>query len=106
LQPCREVQRLADNTALLRVSRSDQIANDNQPGCDANTGLQRRALVQCGHRHNQFKSRSNCALRVVLVRVGIAKINNGSVAVRMGYKTLVPPGRLNETSVVTLDNLA
>ena len=41
LQARREVRRLADDAALLRLARSDQVADDDQPGCDADAGLQR-----------------------------------------------------------------
>ena len=40
LQTRREVRRLADDAALLRFARSDQIADDDQPGRDPDTGLQ------------------------------------------------------------------
>ena len=40
--PCsrRQVRRLADNAALLRFARADQIADDNQAGRNADAGLQ------------------------------------------------------------------
>ena len=40
LQARREVRRLADDAALLRLTRSDQIADDDQPGGNADAGLQ------------------------------------------------------------------
>ena len=40
LQTRREVRRLADNPALLRLSRSDQIADYDQPSGNADAGLQ------------------------------------------------------------------
>ena len=40
LQTRREVRRLADDAALLRLTRSDQVADHDQPGGDANAGLQ------------------------------------------------------------------
>ena len=41
LQARREVRRLADDAALLRLARSDQVADHDQPGGNADTGLQR-----------------------------------------------------------------
>ena len=35
LQPRREIGRIADDAALLRLSRAGQIADDDQPGRDA-----------------------------------------------------------------------
>ena len=42
LQTRREVRRLADDAALLRRTRSDQVADDDQSGGDTNAGLQWR----------------------------------------------------------------
>jgi hypothetical protein len=41
LQAGRQVRGLTDDTALLRLSRADQVPDYDQPGRDANTGLQR-----------------------------------------------------------------
>ena len=41
LQARRQVRRLTDNAALLRLARSDQVADNNEPGRNADTGLQR-----------------------------------------------------------------
>ena len=40
LQARREVRRLADDAALLRLPRSDQVADHDQPGRNADAGLQ------------------------------------------------------------------
>src|SRR5205807_5917258 len=37
LQTRSEVWCLADNAALLRLAGADQVADDNEPGCDADT---------------------------------------------------------------------
>ena len=42
LQPRREVRRLADHRLLLRRTLADQIADDHQPGGDADPHLQWR----------------------------------------------------------------
>src|SRR5262249_40119415 len=39
LQARREVRRFTNDAALLRLPRSDQVADDDQPGRNANTGL-------------------------------------------------------------------
>src|SRR5262249_8797951 len=46
LQPRREVRRFTNNAALLLVPRSDQVADDNQPGRNADTGLQRSVRLE------------------------------------------------------------
>ena len=45
LQARREVRRLADDAALLRLPRSDQVADDNQSGGNADTGLQGNVAI-------------------------------------------------------------
>ena len=40
LQTRREVRRLADNGVLLSLTRSDQVADHDQSGGNANAGLQ------------------------------------------------------------------
>ena len=45
LQARREVRRLADDAALLRLPRSDQVADHDQPGRNADAGLQRSATT-------------------------------------------------------------
>jgi hypothetical protein len=39
LQASGKVRRLADNTALLRLARPDEIANNDQPGRNTKAGL-------------------------------------------------------------------
>ena len=46
LQARRQVWRLADDAALLRVLRSDQVADHDQPGGDADTGLQGSVMLK------------------------------------------------------------
>ena len=55
-------RRLADDAPLLRLSRTNQIADYDQPGGDAHTGLQWRTGLQPAHRLDQLQSRSYCAL--------------------------------------------
>ena len=45
LQTCREVRRLADNAALLRLSRSDQIADHDQARSQCRRGFAVEQLV-------------------------------------------------------------
>jgi hypothetical protein len=46
LQASRDVRRLTDDAALLRLARSDQIADDNQAGGNTHAGLQWRSSSQ------------------------------------------------------------
>ena len=75
LQARCKVRRLADNAALLRLPRSDQVANHDQPGCNSDPGLQESARLERGHRRDQLKPRPYRSLGVVLMRLRIAKIH-------------------------------
>ena len=85
---------------------SGHLADDHEAGGNPDPRLQRRARLQCSHRRHQFKRRSNRALGIVLVRFRIAKINYGSVAVRVGDESVVPTSRFNDAAVIASDNLA
>ena len=80
LQTRRQVRRFTDNAALLRTSRIDHIADDDQPAGDADAGLQRRARLQRRHRCNQFQACSYRPLGIVLMGLWIAKISQHTVA--------------------------
>ena len=81
LQARREVRRLADDAALLRLARSDQVADHDQPGGNADARLQReRAILSCGHRRDQLQPRPHGPLGVILVGLRIAEIDQHAVA--------------------------
>ena len=91
LQARREVRRLADDAALLRLPRSDQVADDDQPGRDPDPHVQRRA-----GRGDEFR---RClddgepglhgALGVMFVGLRIAEIGEHAVAHVFGDETAV-----------------
>ena len=58
------------NAALFRVSRPNQVANNNQPGRNSHTSLKSSAGLEPRHRRNQFKPCAYASLGVVLVREG------------------------------------
>ena len=80
LQARRKVRRLADDAALLRLTRSDQVADHDQPGRNADTGLQRSAGLQRTHRCDQLQPRPHRPLGVVLMRLRIAEVDEHAVA--------------------------
>ena len=45
LQARRQVRRVADDATFLRISRSDQVADHDEPSGDANAHLQRSAAA-------------------------------------------------------------
>ena len=91
LQARREVRGLADDAALLRLPRSDQVADDDQPGRDPDPHVQRRA-----GRGDEFRRRLDNgepglhgALGVVFVRLRIAEIGEHAVAHVFGDEAAV-----------------
>ena len=50
MQSRRDVRRLADDAALLRLSRSNQVADHDQPGGNADAGLQRSMGLERSYR--------------------------------------------------------
>jgi hypothetical protein len=80
LETCGEVRRLADDAALLGFAGSDQVADHDQAGCNADAGLQRSAGLEPGHRRDQLQPSPYGPLGVILVGLGIAKIHEDAVA--------------------------
>ena len=106
LQARREVRRLADNAALLRLARSDQVADDDEPGGNADTGLQRSARLEPGHRRDQLQSRPDRPLGVVLMRLRIAEINEHAVAHVFGHEPAEAAHRLGDAFLIGRNDLA
>src|SRR5262252_4234012 len=88
LQPRREIRRLANDAALLRLPPADEIADDDQPGRNSDTGLQESARFELGHRFDSFEPRPYGPLGVVLMGSGIAKIHEGTVAHVSRHETI------------------
>ena len=82
LQPCGKIWRVADDPALLRLSRTQEIADDHDPGRDAHPHMQRRAgrRLQLRRGLDDREPGPHRALGVVLVRLGIAEIGEHAVA--------------------------
>src|SRR5262249_52737079 len=65
LQTRRKVWCLADDAAFLRFARSNQIADNDQPSGDADTGLQRSPRVKCSYRRDQLQPGTHRPLGVI-----------------------------------------
>jgi hypothetical protein len=79
LQARREVRRLANDTAFLRVSRANEVADNDQPGRNSNTGLQGNVRRKRGHRCDQLEACLYGSLCVVLMGAGITKIREDTI---------------------------
>ena len=108
LQARREVRRLADDAALLRFARADEVADDDQPGRDADAHLQaeRGGGLQLRHRLDQRKPGQHRALGVVLVGLGIAEISQHAVAHVFGDEAAGLANRLGAASMIGADDLS
>ena len=76
LQTCSDVRCIANDAALLRLPRSDQVADYDQPGGNADASLQWTAGLQRAHRCDQLQPRPHRTLGVVLVGLGIAEVHS------------------------------
>src|SRR5262245_61001036 len=74
LQARCEVRRLSDDAALLRLSRSNQIADHDQAGGNAYAGLQGSAGIQSANRLDQLQPCPYRSLGVVLVGLRITEV--------------------------------
>jgi hypothetical protein len=69
---------LANDAALLRLPRADEVAADDQPGRNSDTGPQGSVRFERGHRCDQFEPRPYGPLGVVLMGPGIASLCSGA----------------------------
>ena len=108
LQARRQVRRVADDATFLRISRSDQVTDHDEPSGDADAHLQRSAGSGLQHRHRlgQREPGNDGSLGVMLVGLGIAEISQHAVAHILGDE---PPGLgdlLGAATVIGADDLA
>ena len=106
LQARGKIWRLADNAALLRASRIHQVANHNQTGGNADTGLQRRARLEFAHRRDQLQPRPYRPLGVVLMGLRIAKIDEDAVAQVLRHEPAEAAHDLSDAFVIGRNDLA
>ena len=106
LQPRGQVRRLADDAALLRFPRSDQVADHDQPGRDSNPNLQRRALRcdELRHRVDQREPGLHGALSVMLVCLGVAEIDQHTVAHILGNEPAILLDQCCAAAVIGADD--
>jgi hypothetical protein len=87
LQPRRQVRRLAHHRLLARHTLADEIAHDHQAGGDANPCRERLSgwggePADC---RDDGQTGLHCALGVVLVREGPAKVGQHAIAHQLGH---------------------
>ena len=106
LQSGGEVWRLADHAALLRGTGADQIANDDEAAGDADPHVQRLLCGEPADRVDDREPGASRALGIVLMRLGIAEINQHAVAHILGDKTAKAGDGVGDAAMVGADDLA
>jgi hypothetical protein len=108
LQARRQVRRLADDTALLRLALADQVTDHHEPGgdADANLELADRGRVEPSDRDNDVEAGTDGALGIVFVGPRKAEISEHAVAHVFGDETVEAANRLRDTAVIGADHLA
>jgi hypothetical protein len=106
LQPGREVGRLADDRLLLGRPRANEIADDHEPGGDADARLQLDGFdVETADSVDDTLPGSDSPLCVVLMRLRVTKIDEHAVAHVLRDKT-VERCDLGNCAVIGSDDLA
>jgi hypothetical protein len=80
LQLCRQVWRLADRNMLPSVASSYLLADDNQPGGDANARLKGHVGLQRADRVEDGKAGAHGLLSVMLMSCRVAEIDVHAIA--------------------------
>ena len=106
LQPGRKVRRLADDAALLRCTRADEIAHHNKPAGNPEPHTQWLGCREPVDRVDDRQPGADCPLGIVLMRLGIAKIDQHAVAHILGDKTAKAADGVGHAAMVGADDLA
>src|SRR5215472_12944587 len=80
LQARRKVWRLTDYGLLLRSARPDEVADNHQSRCDADSRLQGRTDPQSPYANYQLQPRPDGPFRIVFVRLRIPEIYQYPIA--------------------------
>ena len=106
MQTRREVRRFAYDGLLLRSARADQIADNDEPRCDANTSLEGRVGFRPADGSHQVQPRTNGSLRVILVGLWIPEVHQDPVAHVLGNEAAKALHGRSDTFLVGRNDLA
>ena len=106
LQTGGEVWRLADHAVLLRCAGADQIANHDKASGDAKPHVQRLWCGEPADRVDDREPAAGRALGIVLMRLGIAEINEHAIAHVLGDKTAKAADGVGNAAMGGADDLA
>jgi len=92
---------------LLRRAFTDQVADDNQPGGDPDSGLQSDGFdIEAADRVDDPEPRPDRPLGIVLMCLRVAEIDQNPVAHVLGDKAIEPGDDLGDGAVIRGDYLA
>ena len=108
LQPRRQVWRLADRNALGRIAGPQLLADDNQPGGDADARLKGHVgtRLQRADRVQDRKAGAHGLLRVMLIGRRVAKIDQHAIAEILGDKSIEARHHIVDRLVESRDQIA
>src|SRR5215831_10670767 len=86
LQARRKVWRFADDGLLLRSARPDEVADNHQSLCDADTRLQARTDLQSTYASYQLQPSPDGPFRIVFMRLGIPEVDQDPIAHVLRYE--------------------
>jgi hypothetical protein len=101
-----EVRHLADHPALLGRAGADQVADYDEAAGDAEPHAQRLRCWQVSDRGDRGESSPHCPLSIVLMRLGIAEIDQHAIAKILGDKPGEAGDGVGDAAVICPDNLA
>ena len=106
LQTRRKVRRLADDAALLRLTRSDQVADDDQARGNTDPCLQGNGRLERAHRRDHFQPCPHRPLGVVLMGLRIAEVDEHAVAHVFGHEAVEAAHGLGDAFLIGRNDLA
>jgi hypothetical protein len=107
LQTSGKVRRFADHRLFLRRAFADQIADDHQPGGDPDARLEFDGFdIKATDSVDGSQRRPDRALRIILMRSRVAKIDQDAVAHILGDKAIEPGDHLGDGAVIRGNDLA
>ncbi len=110
LQASGKVGRVAHDRRFQRGARADHVSNDHQAGRDADPRAQRPGRTSDGieppDRFDDREARTHRSFGIVLMRVGIAEIDQYAVAEIAGDETAEPRRQSGDAGMIRRDDLA
>src|SRR5262249_61579372 len=105
---CREVRLFAGVRLFLSGAFADQIAHHHRAGRDADAHFQRGVEIgpQISYSVDQREPGAHALLGVILVRLGIAEIDENAIAHVAGDDALIATNDLRDASVISPDHSA